>query len=240
MKAVLKIQQKPQELIKFQETVLSTYNFKRVQALCRIAMNERLMCLITGETGFGKTTALNYFKLDNKKVIMVTVHASSGSSRSFWASVISSIPDLIKHERVDPLEWNVHMLLRKLSRFLNDNPESLLIIDQANKFSYRGLEYLHELRDLTIETTGIVLSAPAYFKENLNKWCRKDKPGVPELVRRIQHFEELHPPSTVEVKAFCNHYGVEEQYWKELVGQKNFGNLTNKIREVLRNQNKLQ
>ena len=90
-------------------------------------------------------------------------------------------------------------LIRALSYHQNKSKtKDLVIIDEAGKFSQMNLLYSHERRDNTKETTGVVLVGQPYFQNNLDRWRRKGKEGVPELWQRIQSWIELKAPSTAE------------------------------------------
>jgi len=156
------------------------------------------MVAIVGDAGLGKTTALNHYFNVHENVFIVTVKKSM-SANQFYLSVLEElgIPDQDK-------DISLHHLIKKVCWILNQNEtNNLLILDEAGKFSHTMLEYLHELRDSTQKTTGIVLSGPGYFKNKVLKWVTKDIEGIPELYTRINFWQELSLPSRTEVKAVC-------------------------------------
>jgi stalled ribosome rescue protein Dom34 len=218
------------------ELTLATYNFKRILNVCEDAINTHKMAAIIGEPGYGKTVALEYFAhTRSKKVYMMTVKPSM-AAKHFWSELHESLPEKQPEEIYSPHDnRSMFYVIKKISLYLNARPGGLVIIDEAGKLTSRMLEYVHELRDATRKTTGIILSGPGYFKANILDWVKGNKQGIPEIFRRINHWEELLPPSKAEVKSFCNHFGItDENIVKELTLEcKNFGVLQNHIDGLL-------
>lgn len=192
------------------ELIIATYNFKKVQAVCTDALINRRMIGISGQPGYGKTVALTHFFGSNPNVYLMTVKPSM-KAKNFWISLYQSFqyenPELEERHNLHD-HRSIYYVLRKACDFLNSKGQCLLIIDEAGKFSPKMLEYLHELRDETKETTGIVLSGPDYFKNNLFKWVQDQKIGMPEVWRRINYWEHLQAPSKNEIKSFLEHYNI--------------------------------
>jgi hypothetical protein len=91
---------------------------------------------------------------------------------------------------------NLYQLITIISKRLNmDSTKKLLIVDEAGKFRPKYLEYFHEIRDNTESSTGIIFAGPEYFKENIMEWKNKGTRGIPELYRRINHWEVLDFPA---------------------------------------------
>src|SRR5690606_34840955 len=99
------------------------------------------------------------------------------------------------------------------------------------------LEYVHELRDYTDHTTGIIFSGPQYFKDNIEKWKNRGVIGVPELYRRINHWEILEHPQVNEIRGFCNYFNLSDEKIVQTLYEtcENFSDVVNRISEYLKN-----
>ena len=181
--------------------VLKTKNFSTIQKVCFDAHENLRMAAIIGDAGLGKTTALNYYCSQYEDVYIVTVRKSM-SANQFYLAVLEELGVYDQDKDV-----SLHHLLRKVSWILNKNENNnLLIFDEAGKFTHTMLEYLHELRDSTLTTTGIILSGPGYFQDKVQKWVSKNVEGIPELFTRINFWQILSLPSRIEIKALCEAY----------------------------------
>lgn len=149
------------------------------------------------------------------------------NAKLFYASILDSM-GLYDQQRGNSL----YQLIRKIVYLLNeDYSKKLLVIDEAGKFTQKMLEYLHELRDDTIDSTGIVLAGPSYFQRNLIKWKNSNKDGMPEIYRRINEWIELDKPVLGEIREICYaNYIQDEDIIKMLYKECfNFGELNNRI-----------
>lgn len=209
--------------------LLATRNFKLVQAACNDALSNRKMVGLIGEAGYGKTIALKHFQRTHKNVFMTTVRPSM-SSKDYWITLYHSLgigdPRLSRYA-------SLHRTLNEISEHLNEIGNSLLIFDEAGKFSHKMLEFVHELRDLTTESTGVIIAGPGYFKKNLQRWVKFDKIGMSELMRRINYWEILSKPEKHEMREFCKYFGLNDQtiIQKLLNECDNYGTLYNSIVE---------
>lgn len=227
----LKVEETQVEVQK-REVILSTSNFQLVQKACSDALVNHKMIAINGEPGYGKSLALNYFRRTNKNVFLMTAKPSM-SAKTFWLEVLQAIykaegyPEKTEHR---PL----YFILRRISDALNRLGNSLIVIDEAGKLTDRMLEFIHEVRDQSEHSAGIVLAGPNYFKANLTKWVQRDKKGIPEFARRINYWVELQEPQLIEVTKICEAYGVTDvDVIKVLYMRcKNFAALRNEIIEL--------
>ncbi|WP_375577736.1 ATP-binding protein [Marivirga tractuosa] len=181
-------------------------NFSSIINSCANAQTKKLMIGIIGYPGAGKTAALQYYSQNNRNVYYLRVRKSM-TAKDFYIRLLESMG--LKNTM---RELPIHFIMNKIAGNLNlSTKPNLIIIDEAGKFKPKQLEYIHELRDMTDGTTGIVLAGPEYFRDNLDSWKKDNVIGIPELHRRIFDFIELDRPKYAEVKLLCSEYGVKDE-----------------------------
>lgn len=210
--------------------ILATANFNTVTAICEEALINSKFIGIVGYPGAGKTTALREYAKKNPNVIYVRATASM-PAKEFFASILFKLG-------VEGRELGLSLfnLIQRITYLINQrDTKSLLIVDEAGKFNAKYLEFMHELRDNTENSLGIIFAGPQYFKEQIEKWKNRGVQGVPELYRRINHWEELELPTRQEVKAFCYNAGVDDENFIAQLhkSSENFAEIQNKIIEFL-------
>ncbi|MCG8402732.1 MAG: ATP-binding protein [Firmicutes bacterium] len=206
--------------------ILELDNFLTIQNVCSICYKKNRMMGIIGYPGAGKTIALEVYTKHHKNVYYVRVRKSM-STKDFYMRLLECMGVENTMRDLPP-----HFIMNKIAFNLNLNRKNnLIIIDEAGKFKPGQLEYIHELRDLTVNTTGIILAGPEYFKDNLDKWKKESVIGIPELHRRIHSFVDLVRPTKREVTGICKHHGITnpttiKRLFKD---SDNFGSLINQI-----------
>lgn len=216
------------------EFIIGTCNYNTIKATCEDAQKNSKMISIIGYPGAGKTTALEWFSSENELTYYVRVEPSM-NARHFYQRILQSIGVQGKDIGKD-----LHEMINDIAYRLNYNPnKKLLIVDEAGKFKTKFLEYLHEIRDKTNTTTGIILAGPEYFHDNLMKWKNQGVIGVPELYRRINHWEYLSRPTFPEAKRLCEVIGLTDldTIKKIFETSDNFAEIRYKAENAIRKQN---
>jgi hypothetical protein len=189
----------------FRKKVFRTPNFSTIQNVCMQAQSQSEMLAIVGYPGAGKTTSFENYIQKNDNVYYIRVRPTM-KSKQFYRALAGAVGCEI-HNDLD-----LFSLMDIICNQLNSTYEKkLIIIDEGGKLKPRFLEYIHELRDLTILTTGIVLAGPEYFKENVDEWVKKGIIGIPEFERRVFHWEILDPLSKNEITDFITAYGITDK-----------------------------
>jgi DNA transposition AAA+ family ATPase len=189
---------------------------------------------IVGYPGAGKTTALRDFSDRTHKSYYVRVTASM-TAKDFYSNLLNAMGVEGKYQGT-----SLHALINDISFRLNySNLRKLIIIDEAGKLKPKFLEYLHEIRDNTANTTGIIIAGPEYFKTNLKKWKDRGVIGVPELYRRINYWEELDLPTKSEIKAFCKQKKVDDDDLVLTIARtcENYSDVLNAIEDYILRKN---
>lgn len=211
--------------------ILKTGNYNTIQAVCSEALSNSKFIGIVGYPGAGKTTSLRSFCKNKTNVFYVRATASM-PAREFYRQILFEMG--VEGENIG---LSLHDLIRDISYRLNYNEtRKLLVVDEAGKFKPKFLEYIHELRDNTEHTTGIIFAGPQYFKDRIVGWKNRGVVGIPELFRRINHWEVLEPPTKNEIRAFCHYFGInDESFISELYRNcDNFGEIVNRISEYMK------
>ena len=126
---------------------------------------------------------------------------------------------------------SLYNILNDLRSINQGDEKGLIIIDEAGRFTYDALEYIHEFRDLTENSLGIILSGPEEFYTKIMEGVRNRVEGIPEFRRRISQMLFLERPKAAEIIAMCNGYGIND---KKLINKRfmkfeNFSALTDDI-----------
>lgn len=216
------------------DVLLRTKNFQIVQNTCQMAVDYNRFVGLTGDAGYGKSIALKYYASKNPNVFVVTASASM-LSKIFWAAVLDKLgaANKVRGAEFDYAHRSLYHIIDTISQKLNKLDRPLLIIDEAGKITPRMLLDVHTLRDAT--RCGIILSGPDYFRDNLEKWATRRKPGVAEFYSRINTWVELKKPTLFELKKICESRGVTDpEVMSSLIyGCGDFRSLTNKITQYL-------
>lgn len=204
------------------------HNFNLIQKSCEMARLYARFFAVIGTPGIGKTVALKHYMALNRKW-----------TKYIWIRETMTTKDFLRELAgiygYSPFRGN-HRFLTWLAQYhaLSEETE-LLIIDEGGRFTIRQYSLIHELRDLTLENLGIVMSAPNYFIKKLQRWSDSAMDGIPEFQRRLDMVIPLENLTVDEIKAVCADYGIKDM--KTLKSKylhiKTIGELIKKIEEDL-------
>lgn len=140
--------------------------------------------VFVGETGCGKTYSC---KLIQKKfpgeVFIVTVGASDNLS-----DLLDKVLEEIKVECTSRTKSaRIRKITSTLRRMNEDGREPVLIFDEAEYMKIPALCAFKELYDALNELCALVLIGTKQLTDNIEKLRRRDKPGIPQLYRRIRY-----------------------------------------------------
>ena len=198
-----------------------TIDFHAVQRLCKKTQTYKLMTGLIGDTGLGKSTALNAYRVTHKNVFKVVVDKTMNAKR-LYLHILETLE--VK------FDGNIHDVMLKIAETLNSMDSPLLIVDEAGKMNHVMMLYMHDLREYTKGKCGIVLSGMPYFRSNLQKFADKGKEGCSEFHRRINLWHVLGGLSRAEIKYICSEEGIcDDSRIKDLYRFKRFGDLMNEL-----------
>lgn len=219
-----------------EEKLLNLYNFERVQKVCDMVYENSEFFVLIGESGSGKSSALKYYWAKNSNYTKFLRIEETMKTTDFFAELAA-----LYHYHGP--KRNNFAIMKYLKQYYNQVPEKeLLILDEGGRFKPRQYTILHELRDLTKENLGILLSGPAYFINDIEKWSLKGVKGIPEFFRRIQLCVEMKPLQKKEILMICKEFGINDAklIQKRFIRLDNVGNLTKSIKNYLKYEKGLE
>ena len=200
--------------------IFTTNDFSACINACEIARKNRFMVGLIGDTGMGKTTALNHHAM--QKNTFYVAYDKTMKPKQFFISLL--------REMGIAFDGSINEMVNRIADELNSLNSPLLIIDEAGKITHTMILYLHVLRDKTKRNCGILLGGMPYFKTNLIKGSNKEKEGYAEFLRRINVWHSLKGLSRKEIELICKDYSITDaETIREMMPNKRFGDLYNAI-----------
>jgi len=162
--------------------------------------------VILGDTGWGKTISLGSFAYYYKDNVIFNPVQKSTSPRLFYSDILNLISSE-KYSASIPL----NLLIKRVAyEFNSKKRDMLLIIDEVTKFDHNFFEHLQDFREMTKESTGIILAGGIYFHKKFRKWNEKVEDGMPEFYSRVNVWYKLDAPSNDVIVSIIRAYDIHD------------------------------
>lgn len=181
---------------------LNLRNYQVVQQLCTDAQQNARMLAVSAKTGLGKTTALQAYHRANPNVFYCL--ADTLMSVKEFAVEISASMDIYR-------DGKTKILVDAISKKLLSLEQPLLIIDDAGKLKDNCYPLIQLIYDRTHGHAGIVLAGVEYLHKHLDLMAKRERQSFPELMRRVEYWQNLQAPDRKEVQALCQAQGIEDK-----------------------------
>lgn len=181
-------------------TLFPTKTMQACFSILSRAQDNHYMVGIEGETGLGKTKALQAYA--GRSNVFYISYGYSMRPQQFLAALLAELGISYTGSPYD--------MIQRIAKYLNSLSDPLLIIDEAGKMRDTVMMHIQELRDLTMYTTGIALAGMPYFKETLEKYADRGKRGYSEFNRRIILWQSLSVLDKKEIVQICQNSGITD------------------------------
>ena len=200
--------------------LINTDNFEQIQQLCKSNAKYHLMQGLIGDTGTGKTTGLTHYYRNTPNTYYVQGKSAMSVNQFFYS---------ILQEMSVNYYGNTYDMLKRIADEVRIQNNPVLIIDEAGKLPHKTLLAIHDLREETFGSLGIILAGCKYFRKNLLKGVEKDKQGIPEFYSRIITWDILSEPTKVEVMEIFKVNGV----YNDKLSKQSYSNFRDVTSEII-------
>ena len=179
------------------------YNTSIIQKACQDSMLNSKMIGIVDYSGAGKTYALDKFVKDNRGVYKIEL-GPSVTPKEMYIQILNELreEDVNRNESTSSIIRQIRIELKEFTG------NRLIIIDEAGRYEKQRVVYFHELRNLTQNKCGLIISAHKDFERHLAKWVSDGISGVEEFSNRFSYFIKLKRPTDSEIKLFFETNGI--------------------------------
>jgi DNA transposition AAA+ family ATPase len=213
--------------------IFETRNYKAIHRLCDDARENRRMMAISAPTGLGKTCALDSYRMATPNTWYVLCDKLMNRK--------ALLSDILRSMGIDT-DGTSRALMQRICDRLNSVNGGLLILDDAGKLKPELLTLIQIIFDRTdgvsgSRSCGIVISGTDSLEDTVRTYARRNRHGMPELLRRIGFWQNLRKPGREEIKAIASGNGItNSDHMAWLTAQvKDFGSL----RETCQNLHRL-
>jgi len=158
-----------EQLESMEHGIIETSTYKAIHAYCTLVLQKRSMGMLTGDSGVGKTTALQAYAMKHPAVILI--EADPGyTARALFIDLCDAL-------NLDT-RGSLHDLFNRVVNKLRGSGR-LVIIDEAEQLPYRALELIRRVNDKA--KVGIALCGMPRLEKNL----KGDPTHYAQLYRRL-------------------------------------------------------
>ena len=212
---------------------VATSQFKEIVVRLDTAKKGSMPCTLIGETGCGKSYAIEQFKKKNPRGTYVTICNDLFKPADLLDAIMDSIGIPTDQQPANPVkklkEINIF-----LSRRAAEGLKPILILDEAENMKIQPIKSIKSIYDTLIGTCAIVLIGTDELKRKMDKLKNKKNPadGIPQFYRRFM-VAHLHKLDSIDLsfrdfllentfikdrklkstlQALCNDYGSLHDY----------------------------
>ena len=214
-------------ITEFKWDILNTFNYQAVQNLCLDAQEAQRMVAVYGDTGSGKSEALERYYRNTQNCYYVLADVLMKPK-----DLLVAIQRAIGVDEEGTLSERLDSIVRKLE----SRQFPLLIIDDCGKLEMhpKCFGIIQLLYDRLLNRTGIVLAGTKRFGVYFNKMAGKDALGFRELKRRISYWQPMREGvEPTFIKKQCDIHGITQKEAIEYMSRHctNYGD----VKELIRN-----
>lgn len=181
-----------------------TANFLRIQSVCQLAQSQGRRPLIDGESGAGKTYALEYYAQNHDRVHYLKC-TSSMRKKDMLHEIMSLLKistDGLKGEK----QW-----MDAIKHRLIGTPGQLIILDETEDIPVGLWKAIKEIEDFTRGICGLVV-AGLDLEAKLKLLADKKKPGFRQMKRRLfPNIVKVNTVGRAQIKDVLMKMGITEK-----------------------------
>jgi DNA transposition AAA+ family ATPase len=159
-----------------------TVQMKQILAALEDARQFGSTCVITGETGSGKTFVSRMFQRNYPLDCYLVTAGSADNIGDLLEKVCEQLGVATEKTKSKTLR----AVARRMQSLRFDGLRPLLIFDEAEYMKQPALCNLKELYDALNGQAGLVLLGTDQLNRNIERMRRKNRDGIPQLYRRIK------------------------------------------------------
>lgn len=194
-----------------------TENYKRVFATCESAYFNKSAEVIIGKGGYGKTYALNKFKIafERQTAGKTKVHYLDASMSPKPKRLISALMEELGCWRAGKMTSQ----LIEIKRYFREN-DCLVIIDEVSALESKDVTVLKDILTAARGLVGVVLSGTPYFMDNVLRGKATNRHLFSELEDRFFFIPTaLDAPTNDDAKKIFELYGLSDGDVKIVMGE---------------------
>lgn len=222
------------ELTKSYWDIKPTAQLTAALAILEDAKKHGTVSLIIGETGCGKTQAIEVFQ---KKNPMDTYVVTIGSNDNV-SDVIDRICEALHVPVAKTKSRRLRTIYWKLQDLRENGHHPQLILDESEYMKQPALASMKEIYDHVNNHASLVMVGTEQLLDNLDKLRKKNRPGMPQYYRRIKFGIRQLPKIDRTFKLFLEGLSKDVvQYLRTICD--NYGELHDVLVVVRREQERL-
>jgi DNA transposition AAA+ family ATPase len=156
--------------------------------------------IIIGETGSGKTYALDLFAKQHPADLFAIKIGSSDN----LGDILDKLIDKLKIQTGRTKSKKIRDIINHLRKMKNEGHSPMIAFDEVEFMKVATICSVKELYDSLIGVCSILLMGTQQFIDNLEKLVRKDKTGMRQFYRRVKFGIVNLPPVDRSFKLFLN------------------------------------
>lgn len=161
----------------------ATPQLKEVLATLQDAKSTGEVAVIIGETGCGKTYTLELFKSKFRGEVF-SVKVGSADNLSDLVDKMLEALSLTAERRTKSAR--IRQIARHMRKLAENGVEAAFAFDEGEYMKQPALCSFKELFDYLNEWCSLVIIGTDQLEENIEKLRKRNKPGIPQLYRRIK------------------------------------------------------